>query len=151
MAFGVVGCVPDERLRRWMNDTVSLIGFRIIARSLSAVINFHNEEYRPKNCGFCVANHTSPIDVTMLSSDCTFSLVRKRHIVAWACTLYGTLHVGCATFKSRLRRDLHSHLHLMLSSTIITVSLNVSPSPYLLLISTQWRPHRFIGLVSARL
>lgn len=61
-----------------MNDAASLIAFRIIARSLSAVINFHNEEYKPKNCGFCVANHTSPIDVTVLASDCTYSLVRNR-------------------------------------------------------------------------
>lgn len=60
-----------------MNNMASLIAFRIIARSLSAVIIFHNEEYKPKNCGFCVANHTSPIDVCILASDCTFSLVRQ--------------------------------------------------------------------------
>lgn len=77
-SFGLVGCVPHKQLRRWMNDTVSLIGFRIIARSLSAVVYFHNEEYKPKSCGFCVANHTSPIDVSILASDCTYSLVRTQ-------------------------------------------------------------------------
>ena len=49
-------------------------GMRILASSLSAEITFHNEEYRPKN-GFCVANHTTPFDVTVLSTDCVYSLV----------------------------------------------------------------------------
>jgi len=78
-AFPVVASVPNERLRFWMNDLVSLIGFRIIARSISAVITFHNEEYKPKNCGFCVANHTSPMDVSIMASDCTYSLIGQRH------------------------------------------------------------------------
>lgn len=75
ISFAIVSTVPNDRLRRYLNNTASLIGFRIIARSISAVIEFHNEEYKPKNCGFCVANHTSPIDVTILASDCTYSLV----------------------------------------------------------------------------
>lgn len=78
VAFALVGFVPHAGLRRWMNDAASLIAFRIIARSISAVINFHNEEYKPKNCGFCVANHTTPIDVAVLASDCTFSLVSNE-------------------------------------------------------------------------
>jgi hypothetical protein len=76
-AFGLVGCIPHERLRLWMNNMASLIAFRIVARSLSAVIIFHNQEYKPKNCGFCVANHTTPIDVSILASDNTYSLVRN--------------------------------------------------------------------------
>jgi hypothetical protein len=63
-----------------MNSAASLIGFRLITRALSAVINIHNEEYKPKNCGFCVANHTSPIDVAILSTHCIFSLVRYHMI-----------------------------------------------------------------------
>jgi hypothetical protein len=70
-----VGFIPHERFRRWVNDRLSLIVFRIIVRSLSTVITIHNEEYKPKNCGFCVANHTSPIDVAVLSTDCTYSMV----------------------------------------------------------------------------
>lgn len=76
VAFSLVGLIPDPDWRKTMNSAVSLIGFRIITRSLSAVIIFHNEQYKPKNRGFCVANHTSPIDVTILSTDCTYSLVR---------------------------------------------------------------------------
>lgn len=88
LAFALVGCIPNQRLRRLVNDTVSLIGFRIVARSLSAVITFHNEEYKPKNCGFCVANHTSPIDVTMLATDCTYSLVSLGRCSRF-CTQFG--------------------------------------------------------------
>jgi glycerol-3-phosphate O-acyltransferase 3/4 len=77
-AFALVGMVPHQRLRRKMNDAASLIGNRIIARSVSAVMTFHNEQYKPKSGGFCVANHTTPIDVNILSSDCVYSLVRLR-------------------------------------------------------------------------
>lgn len=76
VAFTFVGLIPYEPLRLWVNNKVFLIAFRIITRSLSAVVLIHNEEYKPKNCGFCVANHTSPIDVAILSTDCTYSLVR---------------------------------------------------------------------------
>lgn len=74
-SFTFVSLIPHEKLRRWCNDKSSLIGFRIFSRSLSAVITIYNEEYKPKRCGFCVANHTSPIDVAILSTDCTYSLV----------------------------------------------------------------------------
>lgn len=46
-----------------------------MARCLSAVIRFHNKQYRPKNGGVCVANHTSPVDVLVLSTDNSYSLV----------------------------------------------------------------------------
>lgn len=106
-SFALIGCVPHERLRRWMNDGASLIAFRIIARSISAVINFHNEEYKPKNCGFCVANHTSPIDVAILAADCTYSLVRQRHI-SDACTLNeGCLCPLCHARSLILRRGIY--------------------------------------------
>lgn len=75
IAFPLVSLIPHEKYRRWMNDKVSFVAFRIITRSLSAVIKIHNEEYRPKQCGFCVSNHTSPIDTAILASDCTYSMV----------------------------------------------------------------------------
>ncbi|XP_070503039.1 glycerol-3-phosphate acyltransferase 3-like isoform X2 [Chironomus tepperi] len=79
VAFTLVGFIPFEDLRIWMNNKVSLVAHRIIIRSLSASIVVHNEEYQPKSCGFCVANHTSPIDVAILSADCTYSLIGQRH------------------------------------------------------------------------
>ena len=77
VSFGLVGLIPNKRLRIWLNTKAFRVAFRIIARSISALIKVHNPEYKPKNCGFCVANHTSPIDVAILSTESTFSLVRR--------------------------------------------------------------------------
>lgn len=52
-----------------------VISFRIMVRSLSGVVIFHNKQYRPGKGGVCVANHTSPIDVIILSTDTNYSLV----------------------------------------------------------------------------
>ena len=49
--------------------------FRILSRSFSGVIQFHNREFRPKSDGICVANHTTPIDVVVLSCDRSYALV----------------------------------------------------------------------------
>lgn len=77
-AFAIIGCVPLRGLRYYLNDRAFKITFRIITRSLTSVITFHDEHNKPKNCGFCVANHTSPIDIAILSTDCSFSLVRLQ-------------------------------------------------------------------------
>lgn len=78
ISFAIVATIPQDDIRRWVNDVNFKITFRIIARSITAIINIHNEEYKPKRTGFCVANHTSPIDVMILSTDCTYSLVSQR-------------------------------------------------------------------------
>ncbi|XP_059608997.1 glycerol-3-phosphate acyltransferase 4 isoform X3 [Phlebotomus argentipes] len=79
VSFAIIGCIPMRRLRRRLNDEAFKITFRLISNSISAVITFHNPEFRPRNCGFCVANHTSPIDISILSTDCTYSLIGQRH------------------------------------------------------------------------
>nr|XP_029718895.1 glycerol-3-phosphate acyltransferase 3-like isoform X1 [Aedes albopictus] len=79
IGFAFVGVVPYRSLRVKANDYVFKHTFRIICRSLSAVIRFHNLEYKPKNCGFCVANHTTPIDIAILSTDHSYSLIGQRH------------------------------------------------------------------------
>uniref|UniRef100_A0A182JIH5 Phospholipid/glycerol acyltransferase domain-containing protein n=1 Tax=Anopheles atroparvus TaxID=41427 RepID=A0A182JIH5_ANOAO len=78
IGFAIVGLIPMYRLRRAMNDVVFKHTFRMITRSISGVVRFHHPEYKPKNCGFCVANHTTPIDIAILSTDCTYSLVSNR-------------------------------------------------------------------------
>ena len=45
----------------------------------SACINFHDRENMPKTDGICVANHTSPIDVVILSVDRPYALVGQSH------------------------------------------------------------------------
>jgi len=79
LTLALVGLIPMEETRRYLNDLAFKISFRIICRSLSAVITIHNMEHRPKQCGFCVANHTTPIDIAILSTDCSFSLIGQRH------------------------------------------------------------------------
>ncbi len=39
------------------------------------MIQFHNKHLRPKSDGICVANHTTPIDVVVLSCDRSYALV----------------------------------------------------------------------------
>ncbi|XP_061390081.1 glycerol-3-phosphate acyltransferase 3 [Musca vetustissima] len=71
----LVALIPIKMIRHFCADIAFKVTFRIICLSLSAVINFYNVQYKPKSVGFCVANHTSPLDVAILSTDCTFSLV----------------------------------------------------------------------------
>lgn len=74
--FSMVGVIPKGRVRKFVNDVLFKAGFRLICRPLSAVVTFHNMQYRPRNKGFCVSNHTSPLDVAILGQDYTYSLVR---------------------------------------------------------------------------
>jgi len=57
----------------------ALTCFRILSRSFSGVIRFHNKQYRPNSDGICVANHTTPIDVVVLSCDRSYALVGQTH------------------------------------------------------------------------
>ncbi|XP_054739127.1 glycerol-3-phosphate acyltransferase 3 isoform X2 [Anastrepha obliqua] len=79
IANSLAALIPFEFLRHPCADLAFKITFRLMTRSLSAVITFHNTEFKPKGSGFCVANHTSPLDVAILSTDCTFSLIGQRH------------------------------------------------------------------------
>ena len=86
VAMLVVGLVPAGHTKRWLYRRAYIITFRILARSLSAIITVHNKQNMAG--GVCVANHTSPIDVVMLSTENCFSLVSLRHIdsaVVWIC------------------------------------------------------------------
>jgi glycerol-3-phosphate O-acyltransferase 3/4 len=86
VAMLVVGLVPAGRTKQWLYRRAYNITFRILARSLSAIITVHNKPNMEG--GVCVANHTSPIDVVMLSTENCFALVSLRHInsaVVWIC------------------------------------------------------------------
>lgn len=74
--FSVVGLIPSTRCRKYVNDFLFRAGFRLLCRPLSTVVTFHNLQYRPRNQGVCVANHTSPYDIAILGVDCCYSLVR---------------------------------------------------------------------------
>ncbi|XP_075222080.1 glycerol-3-phosphate acyltransferase 4 isoform X2 [Lycorma delicatula] len=74
----IVGYIPESPLKRWFNARVTVMCSRVLSSALSAVINYHNLENRPKQ-GICVANHTSPIDVNILMCDNSYALVGQRH------------------------------------------------------------------------
>lgn len=75
VAFTLISFLPSGSTKRGLNNLAFKTTFRIFARALSSVLTFHNIEYKPKRGGFCVANHTTPIDVVMLSTESCFSLV----------------------------------------------------------------------------
>ncbi|KDR13114.1 hypothetical protein L798_13043, partial [Zootermopsis nevadensis] len=81
MAMLLVGLVPEGRFKHWLHRRAYLITFRILARSLSAIITVHDKQYVPSG-GVCVANHTSPIDIIMLSTENCYSLLYLCHAVA---------------------------------------------------------------------
>ncbi|XP_053977891.1 glycerol-3-phosphate acyltransferase 4 isoform X1 [Hylaeus volcanicus] len=70
-----IALLPNGFIKKWAYNKASLVAFRLIAQSISAIITVHNNEYKPKTGGMCVANHTSTIDVCILSTQTTFSLV----------------------------------------------------------------------------
>ncbi|XP_076164849.1 glycerol-3-phosphate acyltransferase 4 isoform X2 [Ptiloglossa arizonensis] len=70
-----IASLPNGFIKQWTYNKASLIAFRLIAQSVSATITIHNPEYKPKPGGMCVANHTSTIDVCILSTQTAFSLV----------------------------------------------------------------------------
>lgn len=78
VVFTLIGTIPDRKLRMSVNDKIIKMAFRMMCRPLSAVVTFYNTYYRRRNMGFCVTNHTSPMDVAILGADCTFLLVVFR-------------------------------------------------------------------------
>ncbi|KAI5634119.1 acyltransferase domain-containing protein [Phthorimaea operculella] len=92
-----VGMLPAGRLRRFLGEYSYRTSFRALMRSLSCVITYHDTQYMPTTSGVCVANHTSVIDVAVLSCNNCFSLVWWLIVV--------TAAVGClpdGQFKQRV-------------------------------------------------
>nr|CAD7401704.1 unnamed protein product [Timema cristinae] len=75
VAEAFVGLLPDSWLKRWLNYQAYVSSFRVLARAVTADITVHNKQYKPKLGGVCVANHTTPIDVVVLSTEHCFGLV----------------------------------------------------------------------------
>jgi len=74
----VIGVVPSESVRISLNRYAMLMFFRIMSRASASIITFHDIENRP-NSGIVVANHTSPIDVMVLSCDNCYAMIGQRH------------------------------------------------------------------------
>ncbi|EDV20769.1 uncharacterized protein TRIADDRAFT_50933 [Trichoplax adhaerens] len=79
LATTLIGFLPKSSLQTKLNHYAYLIAFRVLARAISASIRVHNRENRAKGGGICVANHTSPIDVLILSTDNCYAMVGQIH------------------------------------------------------------------------
>ena len=75
----VIGYLPSGELKRTLNRYFTLVCYRILARSFSAIITYHNRENMARPKGICVANHTTPIDVVVLSCDNVYAMVGQKH------------------------------------------------------------------------
>jgi 1-acyl-sn-glycerol-3-phosphate acyltransferase len=76
VSMALIGLIRDRRLRFKLYERAAKIAHIIILGSVTAHITYHNTRYRPKGSGFCVSNHTSPMDMSVLSADCILTLVR---------------------------------------------------------------------------
>ncbi|KAK6766698.1 hypothetical protein RB195_026153 [Necator americanus] len=74
----LVGHIPNLRVKKFLNRHVMLVSMRIFSRSFSSIIRFHDRENRAKKGGICVANHTSPIDVMVLSCDNCYAMIGQK-------------------------------------------------------------------------
>nr|XP_040572930.1 glycerol-3-phosphate acyltransferase 3-like isoform X1 [Lepeophtheirus salmonis] len=98
----LITLLPCSYLRRNAYNITARASFRLIARAISAVVRFHNTQYRPKSKGICVANHTTPIDVVILSCDQSYSLLINMCLCMF---LIGLIP------DSEFKKTLHSHTY----------------------------------------
>lgn len=75
----IIGLLPNGSIKRAIYRAVSIMCFRILSCGVASVITYHNQQYKAKNCGICVANHTSPIDIVVLHCDNSYALVGQSH------------------------------------------------------------------------
>ncbi|XP_047519011.1 glycerol-3-phosphate acyltransferase 3 isoform X2 [Pieris napi] len=75
----LVGMLPRGKFRRLLGEIIYKTANRILVRGVSCLVNFHDTQHMPKPNSFCVANHTSPIDANVLSSNTCFSLIGQSH------------------------------------------------------------------------
>ncbi|KAK0397705.1 hypothetical protein QR680_002229 [Steinernema hermaphroditum] len=74
----IASCIPNREMRKSVNKHGMLMCFRVFSRAFSSIIRFHNRENRATQGGICVANHTSPIDIMILSCDNCYAMIGQR-------------------------------------------------------------------------
>ncbi|XP_022080703.1 glycerol-3-phosphate acyltransferase 4-like [Acanthaster planci] len=109
-----LGYFPDSRFKQILNKYSSLTLHRMFCRCFSAIITFHNKENRAKG-GICVANHTSPIDIAILSFDNVYAFIGQLHtgftgMVQRAMSRTGTDHIWFERSEVRDRKKVTQRL-----------------------------------------
>ncbi|GAV01905.1 hypothetical protein RvY_12541 [Ramazzottius varieornatus] len=79
MTAMVIARLPEGNFKVSLSRYSNTVTFRILARALSLHATYHDRENIAKRDGICVANHTSPIDVVVLSCDNVCSFVGQLH------------------------------------------------------------------------
>lgn len=72
--MAAVGMMSEGETKKSRHYLVYTSCFQILGGAISAVVQYHNPENKPKG-GICVANHTSPIDVLVMACDNAYALV----------------------------------------------------------------------------
>ncbi|EGT59418.1 hypothetical protein CAEBREN_31051 [Caenorhabditis brenneri] len=78
ISTSIIGMIPNAKVRKFLNRKCMLMCMRIYSRAFSSVIRFHDRENRANKGGICVANHTSPIDVMVLSCDNCYAMIGQK-------------------------------------------------------------------------
>jgi len=65
---------------------MNVVAFRMMCRSVSAIVTYHDRENMPRSGGICVANHTTVIDAVILMQDRPYAILGQKHsgFLGWA-------------------------------------------------------------------
>jgi len=82
----IVAQFPDGKTKRDIVYHMNVIAFRMMCRSVSAIITYHDRENIPRSGGICVANHTTVIDAVILMQDRPYAILGQKHsgFLGWA-------------------------------------------------------------------
>ena len=95
ISFGILGMlysrIPQD-LYLFLKNQASRITGRLFIKAFSGHITFESTENRPTIGSICVANHTTPLDVMVLSVDNAYSMVGQSQggffgLLQWACSI----------------------------------------------------------------
>lgn len=81
VASHVVHVMPRSHLKTCLRRQIYVIFIRMFLSGMSFYIRRHNKQWKPKKNGICVANHTSVLDVCVLSKEnylCLVRFIKKR-------------------------------------------------------------------------
>merc|ERR1712096_567617 len=102
----IVAQFPDGKTKRDIVYHMNVIAFRMMCRSVSAIITYHDRENIPRSGGICVANHTTVIDAVILMQDRPYAILGQKHsgFLGWAMDVLSTWPTTRTTRSSSSRR-----------------------------------------------
>ncbi|KAI6650918.1 Glycerol-3-phosphate acyltransferase 4 [Oopsacas minuta] len=94
-SYGLLALAYDkipQDMYLYLKNTATLITGRLFIRAFTGHLTFEAIGNRPKNGSICVANHTTPLDVMVLSFDNVYSMVGQSQggffgLLQWAVSI----------------------------------------------------------------